>query len=61
MLEFWNHGADEADLQQHEMPANSHAQYLRRHVLGLPIHQDLNARHIDYVAEQVSRLNLRMP
>ena len=61
VLEFWNHGADEADLQQHEMPANSHAEYLRRHVLGLPIHQDLNARHIDYVAEQVSRLNLRMP
>lgn len=61
VLEFWNHGADEADLVQREMPANSHAEQLRRHVLGLPIHQDLNARHIDYVAEQVSRLNLRMP
>ena len=42
-----------------EMPPNS-AQYLRRHVLGLPIHQDLTDRHIDYVAEQVARLNLRM-
>jgi dTDP-4-amino-4,6-dideoxygalactose transaminase len=36
------------------------AQFLRRHVLGLPIHQDLTDRHIDYVAEQVGRLNLRM-
>ena len=61
VLEFWNHGADEADLKQREMPAHSHAEYLRRHVLGLPIHQDLTARHIDYVAEQVSRLDLRMP
>ena len=38
----------------------SSAQYLRRHVLGLPIHQDLSERHVDYVAEQVGRLNLRM-
>jgi dTDP-4-amino-4,6-dideoxygalactose transaminase len=61
VLEFWNHGADEADLVQKEMPANSSAPYLRQHVLGLPIHQDLADRHIDYVAEQVARLDLRMP
>ena len=29
------------------------ARYLRAHVLGLPLHQDLTARHIDYIAEQV--------
>jgi dTDP-4-amino-4,6-dideoxygalactose transaminase len=60
VLEFWNHGADEADLVQKEMPRESSATYLRQHVLGLPIHQDLTDRHIDYVAEQVGRLNLRM-
>ena len=61
VLEFWNHGADDADLVQKEMPSDSSAPYLRQHVLGLPIHQDLTDRHIDYVAEQVGRLNVRMP
>jgi hypothetical protein len=30
------------------------AQFLRRHVLELPIHQDLTARHIDHIARQMS-------
>jgi dTDP-4-amino-4,6-dideoxygalactose transaminase len=47
-----------AGLASQDPPSN--AQYLRRHVLGLPIHQDLTDRHIDYVAEQVSRCHLRM-
>jgi dTDP-4-amino-4,6-dideoxygalactose transaminase len=47
VLEFWNHGARETDLE------SENARFLRRHVLGLPIHQDLTARHIDYVAAQV--------
>jgi hypothetical protein len=34
--------------------------FLRRHVLELPIHQDLTARHIDHVARQVSNLHLGM-
>ena len=56
VLEFWNHGADAHE----ETHAASHATYLRQHVLGLPIHQDLTPRHIDYIAEQVSKLNVRM-
>lgn len=65
VLEFWNHGAEHesrAGLAFQDPPGTaSHAQYLRRHVLGLPIHQDLTERHIDYVADHVSRLHLRMP
>ena len=34
--------------------------FLRRHVLELPIHQDLTPGHIAYVAHQVSRLQLKM-
>jgi dTDP-4-amino-4,6-dideoxygalactose transaminase len=48
-LEFWNHGADHAE-------AGPNTRHLREHVLGIPIHQDLTPRHIEYVAEQVSSL-----
>jgi dTDP-4-amino-4,6-dideoxygalactose transaminase len=61
VLEFWNYGAEMADRAgstAHDLP--THAQFLREHVLGLPIHQDLTPRHIDYIAEQVSKLNVRM-
>jgi hypothetical protein len=66
VLEFWNAGSEErdpshvrrADLGRQDPP--SCAPFLRRHVLGLPIHQDLTDRHIDYVADRVSRLHLRM-
>jgi dTDP-4-amino-4,6-dideoxygalactose transaminase len=54
-LEFWN---DSVEPGGHEM--GSDARFLRRHVLELPIHQDLTARHIDHVARQVSALNLGM-
>jgi dTDP-4-amino-4,6-dideoxygalactose transaminase len=54
-LEFWN---DSVEPGGHEMSAD--ARFLRRHVLELPIHQDLTARHIDYVAAQVSALNFGM-
>jgi dTDP-4-amino-4,6-dideoxygalactose transaminase len=57
VLEFWNQGAEGPGRAEAE---GEHAQYLRKHVLGLPIHQDLTERHIDYVAEQVARSNLRM-
>ena len=50
-LEFWNESSEPGG---HEMgPA---ARFLRRHVLELPIHQDLTTRHIDYVAEQMRAL-----
>jgi dTDP-4-amino-4,6-dideoxygalactose transaminase len=54
-LEFWN---DSVEPGGHEMGAD--AQFLRRHVLELPIHQDLTARHIDHVARQVSTLDVGM-
>ena len=47
-LEFWN---DSSEPGGHEMGPG--ARFLRRHVLELPIHQDLTSRHIDYIAEQM--------
>ena len=52
-LEFWN---DSSEPGGHEMGPD--AQFLRRHVLELPIHQDLTARHIDHIARQMSGLRL---
>lgn len=54
-LEFWN---DSVEPGGHDM--SSDARFLRRHVLELPIHQDLTDRHIDHVARQVSMLSLGM-
>jgi hypothetical protein len=51
-LEFWN---DSCEPGGHEMGPD--ARFLRRHVLELPIHQDLTARHIDHVARQMQRLH----
>ena len=51
-LEFWN---DSCEPGGHEMGPD--ARFLRRHVLELPIHQDLTARHIDHIARQVQRLH----
>jgi dTDP-4-amino-4,6-dideoxygalactose transaminase len=57
VLEFWNHGRGGAgDLNE----AGPNTRSLRQHVLGLPIHQDLTERHIDYIAQQVTRLKLKM-
>jgi dTDP-4-amino-4,6-dideoxygalactose transaminase len=52
-VEFWN---DSCEPGGHEMGPD--ARFLRAHVLELPIHQDLTARHIDHVARQVSSLHL---
>ena len=54
-LEFWN---DSSEPGGHEMGPD--AQFLRRHVLELPIHQDLTPRHIDHIARQVNRLQIAM-
>ena len=54
-LEFWNESVEPGG---HEMSED--ARFLRRHVLELPIHQDLTGRHIDHVARQVSALDLGM-
>jgi dTDP-4-amino-4,6-dideoxygalactose transaminase len=54
-LEFWN---DSSEPGGHEMGPD--AQFLRRHVLELPIHQDLTARHVDHIATQVNSLTIGM-
>jgi dTDP-4-amino-4,6-dideoxygalactose transaminase len=55
-LEFWN---DSVEPGGREMSA--HARFLRKHVLELPLHQDLTERHMTYMAECLIRLNIRMP
>ena len=52
-LEFWN---DSCEPGGHEMGPD--AQFLRRHVLELPIHQDLTSRHIDHIARQMLTVGL---
>jgi dTDP-4-amino-4,6-dideoxygalactose transaminase len=54
-LEFWN---DSVEPGGSEMSAQ--ARFLRSHVVELPIHQDLTARHMAHVAAHLSRMNLRM-
>lgn len=52
-VELWNYGYPEAE--DHTLPD---ARFLRRHALEIPIHQDLGASQIDYVADQIRDLNL---
>lgn len=54
-LEFWN---DSVEPGGRDMGPD--ARFLRRHVLELPIHQDLTPRHIDHVAREVSTLKAGM-
>jgi hypothetical protein len=54
-VEFWNDGDPAARSER------SDATFLRRHVLELPVHQGLDARHIDFIADQVLDLRLRWP
>jgi dTDP-4-amino-4,6-dideoxygalactose transaminase len=49
-LEFWNDPVGNGG----EMSPN--ARFFRAHVLELPIHQDLSARHITHVARQVQHV-----
>jgi dTDP-4-amino-4,6-dideoxygalactose transaminase len=53
-LEFWNESMDSGN----EMGPD--ARFFRRHVLELPIHQDLTPDQIAYVARQVSSIDLRV-
>jgi dTDP-4-amino-4,6-dideoxygalactose transaminase len=50
-LEFWNHGAERST------PASDSVEFLRAHVLALPVHQDLLPRQIAHVARQVGDLS----
>lgn len=51
-LEFWNHGAG-TDAAAH------HAQFLRSHVLALPVHQDLTSRQLAHMSSRIASLDLR--
>jgi perosamine synthetase len=54
-VEFWNHGDPEAESDHF---ADSVA--LRRHVIELPIHQNLTPDHVDHIARAVLELDLGM-
>lgn len=49
-LEFWNYGADPRATE------SENVQFLRSHVLGLPIHQDVKPRQLEYIASQFAKL-----
>jgi dTDP-4-amino-4,6-dideoxygalactose transaminase len=51
-VEFWNEGDQDAHCE------NSGAEFLRRHVLEIPIHQDLTAADAAFVADQIVKLDL---
>jgi dTDP-4-amino-4,6-dideoxygalactose transaminase len=51
--ELWNEG--DVSVTSHEA---EDSRFLRRHVLELPIHQDLGRQHIEYMARQVRELGL---
>lgn len=52
-VEFWNYGDAEA-----RGPEFSEAQFLRDHMLELPIHQGLSRAQLEYMAERVVSLGL---
>jgi dTDP-4-amino-4,6-dideoxygalactose transaminase len=53
-VEFWNEGDPRANRN-----GGSDAQYLRSHVLELPIHQDVTPAQVEYIAGQVLSLELQ--
>lgn len=53
-VEFWNSGDPVVTGSGH-----SDAQFLRDHVLELPIHQGVRVAQIEYMAEQVAKLGFR--
>lgn len=55
-IEFWNYGDPAAEEERF-----GDIRELRRHVIELPVHQDLEERHIDHVARAVLDLKLRVP
>ena len=51
--ELWNEG--DVSVRSHEA---EDSRFLRKHVLELPIHQDLTQQHIEYMARQVRDLGI---
>ncbi len=54
--ELWNEGDDSAAGCEGE-----DSRFLRRHVLELPIHQDITDAQLSYMARQVEELDLTLP
>ncbi|HYR41493.1 MAG TPA: DegT/DnrJ/EryC1/StrS family aminotransferase [Terriglobia bacterium] len=54
-VEFWNSG----DPESHR--AGSGAEFLRRHLLEIPIHQDVTPEAAEYTAKEILRLRLGLP
>src|SRR5204862_7516566 len=54
-IEFWNSG----DPESHR--AGSGAEFLRRHLLEIPIHQDVTPEAAEYTAKEILRLRVGMP
>jgi perosamine synthetase len=52
VVEFWNEG-DNAASSNGARGTESDAQFLRRHVLELPIHQGVTEAQVNYIARQV--------
>jgi hypothetical protein len=52
-VEFWNRDP------RADCDGGADAQYLRAHVLELPIHQGVNRAQVEYIADQVLRLELQ--
>jgi dTDP-4-amino-4,6-dideoxygalactose transaminase len=52
-VEFWNKDP------QWDCEGGADAQYLRAHVLEIPIHQDVSRPQVEYIADQVLRLELQ--
>ena len=51
-IEFWNHGDPEVRL------SGTGADFLRKHLLEVPIHQDVTPEAAEYTADQIVKLNL---
>ena len=51
-VQFWNRGDPESFRRE------SHAQFLRRHVLEIPIHQDVTPETAEYMAQQILKLGV---
>lgn len=50
-IEFWNYGA--AGSAEHENPDT---RFLRRHLLELPVHQDLEPSQLDYMVREIRKV-----
>jgi dTDP-4-amino-4,6-dideoxygalactose transaminase len=56
VVELWNEGDPQAD-----GAAAEDARFLRKHVLELPIHQNVTEDQLDYIAQEVTRRVLTVP